>query len=1150
VPTSTSLSVRRFCRKYLPKVGEPAAGPLLALAAESLDPFRPGDGLFGSFGGVVSPLARTILDEKMVFEIKDGYAYSEAGRYGKEVMDDVVFLVGATSYDQLVRFCEYQWGAARISGRENAPDRNWPHADYFAPWTHQTVNETLAKNEQRWGETVVRWTSGRTLLLDEASDDPVVCELARRVREGGEEGLSKLRENLLVQYARNFHGLSAEHRVALYQNLRAVVHTFGPKLKPYFDRTIEDYRRKYPDEAEQAARAANTPVAPAASAVDATATPAPGSGPANAGGSPTVDHAGPGGERALLSVRRLAFEARLPRLHAAISLTLDEDLRDDDRPESGGSAEDERILAELHQTILAHRAIRPGTDTSARPRWGEDRTYVPDQVLENAPFAAELADLLARMIAPGRGFMLAAAGATLLSREGLRRFGEAWSVQARPAEQLYEDHANHILDPLAERQLAPIALLHAVFTLEGQEFPLELTEGWQRAIAALYIRGGDAGRAAALDLLARYPYPKEVNEYCNRRDFYDAHQSTMWTAWERRDAEMLGLAFERFAIPYFWKGSKALLSKREPFFMRSGYAARSDTGEGAPLTEVWKLAASAGRTAATAKMAIRHAELCEAPRTLLDLAAPEDLDGLGDDVLVLPRVIQRGGARDRARDPGQHAGDREGSRGRGGHAGGSRARIDPERRGEGGCCGARRAWQCPHGCSPAGVFGPGRRSVARGCAGLAGDPQEHEEPARQAAEGCAGTHRGAVQERSVEVREAREASAGGVTMEAVVTYHGASGLDRDVVHLAPNLRRDRTRLHARIVDPLAFRDALLALHDVVRSELYVSAEDIEKRLDPLITVTPEGVFFEALSLDESSYGRIALRPGALEGLRDTSYGCTNIDFSPTLVSGLRQIRSGQATHLEVAREGMVLEHGERQDREEKIELPDSWMRGFLEVQAALRLPAQTLSLAPIDLGNVLAYLKGRKEKESPRGLVFELGRSSQVTVQPWNKTFPLRKSRYEGPPATVKVWGRRRLLLLDKVLARTQGDPGAAARHRWSVVLDVRPGEHLVPARDERVVGARVDEHRLLPPVRPTGCERGCDRANPHRARGTPGPVTGRSRRPQSALPAGARDVRPRNRSLVCATRLHGEPAGSGSHDGAGAGGRADCESRAGAIDR
>ena len=257
-------------------------------------------------------------------------------------------------------------------------------------------------------------------------------------------------------------------------------------------------------------------------------------------------------------------------------------------------------------------------------------------------------------------------------------------------------------------------------------------------------------------------------------------------------------------------------------------------------------------------------------------------------------------------------------------------------------------------------------------------------------------------------------------METVLAYHGTSGLNQDVLRLAPNLLRDPTRLCAGIVDPLGFRDAMLALHDVVRSELFVSAEDIQRRLDPLITVTPEGVFFEALSLDESSYGRIAVRPGALEGLRDTSYGCTNIDFSPSLVSGLRQIRSGRATLLQVASDGIVVEHGERQDREEKIDLPDSWMRGFLEVQAALRLPAQTLSLAPIDLGNVLAYLKGRKEKESPRGLVFELGPSPQVTVQPWDKTFPLRKSRYEGPAATVKVWGRRRLLLLDKVLGRAQ----------------------------------------------------------------------------------------------------------------------------------
>src|SRR5262245_6753802 len=157
--TSTSSSVRRFCRKYLPKLGEAAASPLLALAAECLDPFRPGTGLLGSYGGLVSPLAMTILQENMSFELKgENYAYTEAGRYGKDVMDDLVFLVGATSHEHLVRFAEYQWGADRIDGRPDAAPRDWPHEDYFPPWTHHTVQEILSKNSRAWGEALIRWS--------------------------------------------------------------------------------------------------------------------------------------------------------------------------------------------------------------------------------------------------------------------------------------------------------------------------------------------------------------------------------------------------------------------------------------------------------------------------------------------------------------------------------------------------------------------------------------------------------------------------------------------------------------------------------------------------------------------------------------------------------------------------------------------------------------------------------------------------------------------------------------------------------------------------------------------------------------------------------------------------------------------------------
>jgi hypothetical protein len=243
--------------------------------------------------------------------------------------------------------------------------------------------------------------------------------------------------------------------------------------------------------------------------------------------------------------------------------------------------------------------------------------------------------------------MLAAAAATLLSAQGLQKFGEAWAARARLDGPFYSDHSDAILDALAERRLAPVTLLHALFALESKEFELPLSEGWQRALAMLYLRGGDAGRRAVLDLLARHPYPKEINEYHNRRDFHDSHQSTMWAAWQRRDAEVLGLAFERFAIPYFWKGSKALLPKREPFFSKTGYAARSDSGAGEPLADAWDLAASAGRSAATVQAALQHAELCEAPRTFLELASPTDFAGCADPVLALlessnPAVLATG----------------------------------------------------------------------------------------------------------------------------------------------------------------------------------------------------------------------------------------------------------------------------------------------------------------------------------------------------------------------------------------------------------------------------------------------------------------------------------------------------------------------------
>lgn len=187
--------------------------------------------------------------------------------------------------------------------------------------------------------------------------------------------------------------------------------------------------------------------------------------------------------------------------------------------------------------------------------------------------------------------------------------------------------------------------------------------------------------------------------------------------------------------------------------------------------------------------------------------------------------------------------------------------------------------------------------------------------------------------------------------------------------LFPNLRRPPTHLRTGLADPLAFRDAMLALHDCARSEHFVSSEEIEHRAaDPVVTVTPGAVFFEAFSLDESAYGRVTLRQPALRAVERLTPGCTNVDFSPRLRAGIERIRSSSPFVLQV--EAGALEVNAV--REERIDLPDGWAHGFFAIQASLRRPAVQVELHPTDLRNLVAYLRGRKESVSPRSLRFQL----------------------------------------------------------------------------------------------------------------------------------------------------------------------------------
>lgn len=204
------------------------------------------------------------------------------------------------------------------------------------------------------------------------------------------------------------------------------------------------------------------------------------------------------------------------------------------------------------------------------------------------------------------------------------------------------------------------------------------------------------------------------------------------------------------------------------------------------------------------------------------------------------------------------------------------------------------------------------------------------------------------------------------------------------------------------------------------SWLYKNNYDHWFVLDPVITVHPDCVFFECFSEDESSYGCLSCSHETFDSLGEFSCGTTNIDYSAKLYDEFQKIRTYKETSLQVDPEGFEVATGnEDAYREVKIDLPDSWVRGFLQVSSAMNLSGYECELHPLDLHNICWLLRRRKERQGPRSLRFELkpGKPIGVTLDPWGTKLECPRSHYLGSEELeVRVWGRRRLHVLERLL--------------------------------------------------------------------------------------------------------------------------------------
>ena len=303
------------------------------------------------------------------------------------------------------------------------------------------------------------------------------------------------------------------------------------------------------------------------------------------------------------------------------------------------------------------------------------------------------------------------------------------------------------------------------------------------------------------------------------------------------------------------------------------------------------------------------------------------------------------------------------------------------------------------------------------------------------------------------------------TTTVPVAYEDASRLvtsgSTAQLALFSNVYRDPVRLDGVIKEPLPFREALATLHAIVGSDYryvpkdrtaYLAYLRVKREsagqgvrqgqqvffewvlrndplafilLDPVVTVHPDQVFFEVFSKDEGTYAKLGIDLGAFDLNDKPACGSTNIDFSPALFSGIEQMRSYRQTQLSVGKEAVVLATtSATKVLEKQVRVPDSWLRGFLQVQSAAVLPHDTFHLAPVDLYNLLRHLRLNGDRKGRRrGLRIELipGEAPRLVLEPWETVLASSAGPYKGRASrVVRMWGRRRLLLLKRLLPFVQ----------------------------------------------------------------------------------------------------------------------------------
>jgi hypothetical protein len=226
--------------------------------------------------------------------------------------------------------------------------------------------------------------------------------------------------------------------------------------------------------------------------------------------------------------------------------------------------------------------------------------------------------------------------------------------------------------------------------------------------------------------------------------------------------------------------------------------------------------------------------------------------------------------------------------------------------------------------------------------------------------------------------------------------------------------------------------ALLLVSRVARTRYYVPPgmlAAVLRAADPVVTSNGDRLRFESFSACCGVYARLDVLPGALDGPA-LATGTTNVDVNPPLRAALAGVSGDDALHLAVG-EDVTVTTATGSVTQEKVPLPERWLRGFAEVQVVGSTMQPVLEVSAAEGRRFVRSLPIASGGRSALLWAVPAGRGLRLTSRP-------------GGAAAVCVAGAERLRALEPMLrfasslraySPAVATPGRAAAAVWEVAL-------------------------------------------------------------------------------------------------------------------